>query len=159
METKKRRKAVPAVSGLESHIGFWLRYVSNHVSGAFSRLIEAEGITVSEWVALRRLFEAGDASPAELVAALGMTKGAISKVVTRLQDKGLVTRDALDADARARRVALTAAGRALVPRLAGLADQNDAAFFGHLPASRRRELVQILRELVDVHGLAQLPLA
>lgn len=158
-KTAKRKKQTDPVSGLEAHAGFWLRFVSNHVSAEFSRLMEGEGISVSEWVALRRLFDAGEAAPSELMSALGMTKGAISKVVTRLEEKGLVTRAALDDDARARKISLAAAGRALVPRLAALADQNDEIFFGPLSPSRREQLVEILKELVDVHQLRQVPLS
>lgn len=159
MEIKKGKKQALLVSGLEAHAGFWLRFVSNHVSAEFSRLMEAEGISVSEWVALRQLFDAGEAAPSELMSALGMTKGAISKVVTRLEEKGLVTRAALDDDARARKISLTASGRALVPRLAVLADQNDENFFGPLTAERREQLVGILKELADVHQLRQFPLS
>lgn len=88
--------ATPApVSQLESHLGFWLRFVSNHVSGEFKRLVEANGVSVSEWVALRQLYNAGEATATELMDALGMTKGAVSKIITRLQDKGLVSRAAV----------------------------------------------------------------
>ena len=40
------------ISSLESHIGFWLRFVSNHVSNRFALLVEKEGVSISEWVAL-----------------------------------------------------------------------------------------------------------
>ena len=52
------------------------------------------------------------------MASLGMTKGAVSKVMSRLQDKRLVRRASHAADARAQVLALTRAGRALVPALA-----------------------------------------
>ena len=61
-QPRHSRKAVnPAasrsqVSELESHLGFWLRYASNHVSGEFQKQVEVNGVSVSEWVALRRLF-------------------------------------------------------------------------------------------------------
>ena len=145
------------VSSLESHIGFWLRYVSNHVSGQFKLAVEARGVSVSEWVALRHLYECGNCSPAALLAALGMTKGAVSKIVSRLADKGLVSRAASEADGRAQSIILSAAGRRLVPKLARLADENDAAFFGHLPAARRRELIALMQDVVRLHQLKQVP--
>ena len=40
-------------STLEAHVGYWLRFVSNHVSQAFRRKVEARGVSVSEWVAMR----------------------------------------------------------------------------------------------------------
>ena len=35
-----------AVSDLKSHIGFWMRFVSNHVSQAFAAQLLRTGITV-----------------------------------------------------------------------------------------------------------------
>ena len=151
--------AATPVSPLDAHLGFWMRSVSNQVSAEFARAVEARGVSVSEWVALRTLYDAPEATHAALVAALGMTKGAVSKVVSRLQYKGLVTRAAHDADARAQVLALTRAGRALVPALARDADANDQRFFGHLSATQRRQLMALLREMVRLHGLEQVPVA
>lgn len=148
------------VSPLEAHVGFWLRFVSNHVSGRFKGEVEAAGVTVSEWVALSTLH--GSREPLgpttrELIDALGMTKGAISKVVNKLEEKGLAVRQTDRDDARAQRVVLTASGRRLVPRIAKIADENDAMFFGALTERERSALVQTLRRLVKAHGLSQVP--
>lgn len=152
-----RRRDGAQVSDLESHVGFWLRFVSNHVSGRFGRLIEDRGLTVSEWVALRRLLATGPSTTSALIDALGMTKGAVTKVVDRLVAKRLVARTLEPSDGRIQRVALTRAGRALVPQLAALADENDAHFFGHLPARERAALIDSLREIVGRHDLRRVP--
>ncbi len=157
-KTASTRKATAApVSQLESHLGFWLRFVSNHVSSEFKRLVESNGVSVSEWVALRQLYSAGEATATELMDALGMTKGAVSKIITRLQGKGLVTRAAVDADRRAQQIVLSVAGRKLVPRLARLADENDEAFFGHMEPALRAQLTTVLQDIVRTHQLKQLP--
>jgi DNA-binding MarR family transcriptional regulator len=136
-----------------------MRFVSNQVSAEFERAVEARGVSLSEWVALRALYDQAESTHAALMAALGMTKGAVSKVVSRLQDKGLVTRAAHDADARAQVLVLTRAGRALVPALARDADANDDRFFGHLSAGQRRDLRALLQEMVRLHRLEQVPVA
>jgi len=145
------------VSHLESHLGFWLRFVSNHVSGRFARLMEENGVSVSEWVALRQLYDAGEASAAQLMDALGMTKGAVSKIITRLEQKGLAQREGSAADGRAQVIVLTRSGSALVPKLAALADQNDELFFSALNGQQRRMLMQMMQQLVRVHELKQVP--
>ena len=43
-----RSLAKPAA--LENHTGFWLRFVSNHVSHGFARKVAGSGVTVAEWV-------------------------------------------------------------------------------------------------------------
>jgi len=151
------RSAIQGVSDLESHLGFWLRFVSNHVSGRFKRLVEEAGVSVSEWVALRTLYAADSSTARNLALSLGMTKGAVSKVLDRLERKKLVRRLADPDDGRAQRIALTAAGRRLVPALAALADANDEHFFGQLSPDARQALAETLRELVHTHQLSEVP--
>jgi len=155
--TSRKTKHTP--SPLEAHLGFWLRFVSNHVSIRFQQLLEEKGVTVTEWVALRTLWSQIDTTHAELIQALGMTKGAASKVITRLEEKGLAERQLAEGRARAQCLALTAAGKALVPKLAALADANDAHFFGHLPAKEREALSQTMQALVQHHQLKEIPTA
>jgi DNA-binding MarR family transcriptional regulator len=145
------------VSSVEAHLGYWMRFVSNRVSEEFRIAVEAVGVSVSEWVALRTLYDSVDANHGSLTQALGMTKGAVSKLIARLEEKGLIDRQTVQADARQIGLRLTAAGKALVPRLATLADKNDERFFGHLSAARRRELRQLLEEIVTIHQLSEVP--
>lgn len=142
---------------LEAHLGFWLRFVSNHVSMRFRQLLEARGVAVTEWVALRTLLNRNGTSHAELIAALGMTKGAASKVISRLEAKGLARRQLAEGRAREQVLVLTPLGKALVPRLAALADANDEHFFGHLPAASRKALMEALQALVKHHQLKDIP--
>lgn len=149
------RPAAAPPSPLDAHLGFWLRRVSNRVSGQFREAVEAAGSSVTEWVALRQLYE-GASTHAALGAALGMTKGAVSKVVSRLEAQGLVERRARG-DARGQALALTTSGSRLVPRLARLADRNDKAFFACLGERRRAELMATLRELASEHRVDVVP--
>jgi DNA-binding MarR family transcriptional regulator len=153
------RKKRTSPSALEAHLGFWLRFVSNHVSSRFQQLLEDKGVTVTEWVALRTLWSRDETTHAELIRALGMTKGAASKVVSRLEEKGLAGRQLADGRAREQSLSLTTAGKDLVPLLASLADANDAHFFGHLPAAERDALNEAMKALVQHHQLKEIPTA
>ncbi|MGH8111845.1 MAG: MarR family winged helix-turn-helix transcriptional regulator [Rhodanobacteraceae bacterium] len=145
------------VPDLTAHLGYWLRYVSNHVSQAFARRVEANGVTVAEWVLMRRLLDEKKISPSRLADGIGMTRGAITKLADRLIAKSLVERVAHPEDGRAQMLSLTAAGRALVPKLAALADANEAEFFDHLSDKDRAALLRIFRGIVRKHGLKSLP--
>ncbi|KQV65112.1 MarR family transcriptional regulator [Rhizobium sp. Root1220] len=145
------------VSDLTSHLGYWLRYVSNHVSHEFARKLEERGVTVAEWVLLRGLYDIKPASPSHVAERLGMTRGAISKLADRLIDKRLVERRANPDDARAQTLSLTQGGRALVPELASLADKNDSEFFGHLSLGERQLIQRILEDVVKRRDLKAIP--
>ncbi len=146
------------VSPLEKHLGYWLRYVSNQVSNAFEARMAAQGVSVAEWVILRELFDI-DMAPSLLAEKIGMTRGAITKIADRLIAKNLVTRTAAEDDRRYQALGLTKDGRKLVPKLAALADENDAAFFGHLTAAERKTVETAMRGIVRRHGLKSIPIA
>jgi DNA-binding MarR family transcriptional regulator len=151
------RAAVGPVSDLRKHAGFWLRFVSNHVSQAFARKLLDSGVTVAAWVVLREMYGQQEMSSSALADRIGMTRGATSKLVDRLVGKALVTRQDRSDDRRFQDIALTPAGQRLVPSLAALADQNDEEFFQPLSAKERENLIAILKKLVQAHGLYKLP--
>jgi DNA-binding MarR family transcriptional regulator len=144
-------------SDLTDHLGYWLRYVSNHVSQAFARKVEAHGVTVAEWVLMRELLDDEALAPSRLADRMGMTRGAITKLADRLIAKSMLTRKADPGDGRAQTLALTVKGRRLVPELAALADANDAEFFDHLAPKDRAALLRILRGIVEKRGLRSVP--
>ncbi len=148
---------LPPASPLEAHLGYWLRFVSNQVSDAFSRKVAACGVTVAEWVVLRELYDGDSFAPSVLAEKIGMTRGGISKLADRLIAKALVTRTTSAEDRRYQALALTVKGRALVPRLAALADENDAEFFGHLKPVERLRIENAMRDIVRRYGFKSVP--
>jgi DNA-binding MarR family transcriptional regulator len=155
----KREQRSAGVSELQSHIGFWMRFVSNHVSQGFAQRLVASGVTVAEWVVLREMFGEEEMAPSGLAERMGMTRGAISKLVERLVGKRLVSREGSSEDRRFQTIALTAAGRRVVPSLAKIADENDVEFFSALSLREREVLVKTLKKLVEANGLSKIPVA
>ena len=151
--------AKPSVSHLASHLGYWLRYVSNHVSHSFARKLEGEDVTVAEWAILRALYGEAAVAPSRLADQMGLSRGAISKLADRLIAKGLVTREDSKEDGRAHTLSLSPAGRQLVPVLSALADQNDAEFFDHLTADERSTVERVLKAVVERRRLTTIPTA
>ncbi|HEY5083772.1 MAG TPA: MarR family transcriptional regulator, partial [Rhizomicrobium sp.] len=94
-------KSTRPASDLTAHLGYWLRFVSNHVSQAFARKVESRGATVAEWVLMRGLFGVEALAPSRLAERMGMTRGAITKLADRLIAKSLAARKASRDDGRA----------------------------------------------------------
>lgn len=149
--------ATPPVTDLTSHIGFWLRMVSNHVSHAFAAKLADKGVTVAEWSLLRTLFGREPMPPSRIAEEMGMTRGAISKLADRLIAKSLLIRAASPDDGRAQTLTLTASGVDLVPDLAALADRNDAEFFDCLSTEEHALLEQLLKNLAERRRMTAFP--
>lgn len=153
----KPKKIEP--SKLTDHVGYWMRLVSNSVSYSFARKLDASGVTVAEWVVLREMYSKVETtSPSEIAEITNLSRGAISKLVTRLLDKKLVSRKESAGDRRYQDIELTDQGRALVPKLVKLADQNDEAFFSCLSAHDRKELKSLLQKVAAHHQIKAVPI-
>jgi DNA-binding MarR family transcriptional regulator len=142
---------------LESHLGYWLRLVSNQISAAFARALQARGLSVAEWVAVSQIDAAPGLNCADLAGAMGMTRGAISKILDKLQDKEWISRTVSDVDNRIQLLSLTRRGRRLLPELTRIADGNDAHFFAALGAEDRAALRSLLRKVADAHQMSTPP--
>ena len=139
--------AKPDNCALEVHLGYWLRRVSNHVSGTFAKALQERQVSVAEWVVLSQVEEHPEIRPAELAETIGLTRGAISKVLDKLEDKKWLTRKTLEADNRGQLLYLTQQGRRILPELREIAGRNDRRFFDCLNTREKMTLGQVLRKL------------
>lgn len=153
METK----TPPPSSTLESHLGYWLRRVSNHVSGEFKRALHTRRTSVAEWVVLCQVQERPGITPGELAQALALTRGAVSKVIDKLEAKRWITGATSAQDNRVRLYALTRQGSRVLPELRQIADRNDEKFFSVLPQHERATLHRLLSTLIERHAIQTVP--
>ena len=144
-------------ASLDSHLGYWMRLVSNRVSGEFARLLALHDVSVAEWVALRQLHDHKLLSPSELAHGMGMTQGAISKIADKLTSKGWIAIEENLDDRRGRFIQLTESGRHRVPELAAIANENDRRFFGPLTKMEQSDLRRLLIRLSEIHHLDDIP--
>lgn len=149
--------SIQPAPALEAHLGYWVRLVSNRISGTFSRALQEQGVSVAEWVALNQLGSGAPLSPAGLADAMGMTRGGISKVLDKLQFKGWISRTTSQEDNRVQLLAVTRRGKRVLPELTTIADSNDERFFGALDATERATLRKLLQKLADTHQMHNIP--
>jgi len=106
------------------------------------------GVTVAQAAALEALGTEGPLRLGELSRRLGITPSTLTRNLARLEESGLVAREADPADARSARVALTARGakaaRAVEEQEAGFARQ----VIERIPAGRRTAVVEALGDLL-----------
>ncbi|HTJ91803.1 MAG TPA: MarR family transcriptional regulator [Pararobbsia sp.] len=152
-----RATSTASASALEAHLGYWVRLVSNHISGAFARALQEQGLSVAEWVALNQIENGTALTPAVLADAMGMTRGAISKVLDKLESKEWISRATSQEDNRVQRLAATRQGKRVLPELTSIADGSDEHFFGVLEAAERATLRKLLKKLADMHQMHNIP--
>ncbi|HEY0790758.1 MAG TPA: MarR family transcriptional regulator [Chthoniobacterales bacterium] len=160
MEIQTRKPAACAsasFSGLEAHLGYWLRLVSNHVSNRFKRALLAQQVSVAEWVLLRQLHARPEMIPGELAEALALTRGAVSKVLDKVEAKSWIKRTTQPQDNRVQLLSITDQGRRVLPTLAAIADHNDRHFFDCLDPAEQESLRCLLQKVADFHQIRNVP--
>lgn len=155
--TRAHGSSGPPAAALEAHLGYWLRLVSNEVSRAFERALQKRNISVAEWVAINQLAAETGLTAAKLAATMGMTRGAISKVLDKLASKKLISRSVSPLDGRVQFLSLTEQARRILPELTNIADGNDGYFFSTLNSNEKAALRNLLRKLAGVHQITRIP--
>jgi len=154
---RNQKTPVQSLSALDIHLGYWLRLVSNRVSSNFGRALQERSVSVAEWVALNQIQRCADVTPATLAEAMGMTRGAISKILDKLQEKKWISRITSEEDKRSWFLSLTPQGRCVLPELTAIADENDEHFFGILDPGEQTALRGLLSKLAKLHRISTVP--
>ena len=111
------------------------------------------GIGAAQLFVLQRLAAAPGLSLNELAARTFTHQSSVSVVVSRLVDRGLLTRTRGGDDGRRIAISATPAGRALLARAPAAAQERLLAGLGLMGARPRRELADLLGRLVDLMAL------
>jgi DNA-binding MarR family transcriptional regulator/N-acetylglutamate synthase-like GNAT family acetyltransferase len=134
------------------------RFFTQHVGAIDARFLNTDASLPEA----RLLFEIARREPVTanvLQGVLGLDRGYLSRLIARIETRGLITRHRMDDDGRARSVALTPAGREAF----SLIDQRQRAAVAHdlgrLSPVEQDDLVQALtkaRLLLDRQGAGDL---
>ncbi|MGH9537084.1 MAG: MarR family transcriptional regulator [Terriglobales bacterium] len=106
---------------------------------------------------LRELHKRGQGAPGELAATVGLTRGAVSKIIDKLEAKGSVQTKGKEGDNRFRVLFLTRSGLRSLPILARTADRNDESFFDCLRAREKIVLRELLVKIAEHNRIHDLP--
>ena len=124
------------------------RVLQSMVQQIDARLGE-DGLTDAQWRPLLILHLKGECSPAEIARELQMDAGAVTRMIDRLERKGLCERERDSQDRRVVHVALTAEGRRIARLVPGvLAEVHN----GHLVDFSHDEWQQLMQLLTRVLG-------
>ncbi len=124
-----------------------LRLAAGRLAVAEAAACRALGVTAAEALLLRELHAAGAVAPSVLADRLGMTRGAVTKLVDRLKAKQYLVRAKGRGDGRMQTIALTGAGARLVPELDAVAAGVEGSVFGQLDAASRMGLAKGLTKI------------
>ncbi|HZX38695.1 MAG TPA: MarR family transcriptional regulator [Streptomyces sp.] len=119
-EDPTERTETPGSLLLDDQLCFALYAAQRAVTAAYRPLLDELGLTYPQYLVLLVLWERGETTIKDLVAALHLDYGTVSPLLKRLESAGLVGRERSAADERSVLVAPTARGQELRSRAAAV---------------------------------------
>ena len=135
----------PAVS--ENALCLLLSRITSALYTAIGHDLAEFGVTAHQWPVLVLTHEGRANRPSELARLIGIDRGAVTRLVDRLVDKGLVERIDDPGDLRAARIELTERGKTLVPVLMNIVAARYDATLAHLDPAERSPITNMLERL------------
>jgi DNA-binding MarR family transcriptional regulator len=141
------------ISGLYDHAGYWLSRLQAEMHGRLERRLAEHGVTAAQWGVLIALHQGASNTVRGLASFLAVDGGAVTRLIDRLEGKGLVARRVDRADRRSVLLSLSEAGRALIGPLIQAVDEHDAEILQGLSSSERRQFLGALSRLLSAQGI------
>ena len=101
----------------DDSVGFLLGRLKGRMAAQLDAELRALDIRAPQWVVLMRIANGYARTSAELCRAFNYDTGSMTRMLDRLEEKGLIQRERSQEDRRIVTLALTAAGLALYPQL------------------------------------------
>lgn len=110
------------------------------------------GLYSSEWAVLNFVANHDSFPQSDIAAALEIEGAAISKTLSKMEQKGLIVRTSSQ-DKREKRISLTEKGRELYPLAAQAAGNHRSAVLAGLSRDDRRQMLSFIQSMLDrIHG-------
>ncbi|MBS0313820.1 MAG: MarR family transcriptional regulator [Burkholderiales bacterium] len=131
--------------GAQQSVGYLMKRVVLSIAGQVDRRLGPHGLTSAQWGPLMHLRRAGGATVVELARWQNLDAGAMTRLLDRLERKGLCRRRRSESDRRVVNVELTPAGADAIERVPEILSAVQSA---HLAGFSEDERI-VLRSLLE----------
>ncbi|WP_342617942.1 MarR family transcriptional regulator [Rhodoferax sp. GW822-FHT02A01] len=104
----------------EDSVGYLMRQIINMVGQEVERQLAHTDLTNAQWVPLYKLYRGETSTVAELARQCNLDAGAMTRMLDRLEAKGLCRRVRSESDRRVVNIELTPAGKQAAEQIPGI---------------------------------------
>ncbi|HWA30869.1 MAG TPA: MarR family transcriptional regulator [Rhizomicrobium sp.] len=141
--TSKVRKANGGFE-LEEAPSYLMRRCQQLLGDLYAREANGRDLTRQQYMVLAALEHNDGASQTALVEMTNIDRSTLAEMVRRMMDRGLLSRERTEEDARANSVAITPLGRKALKSARAASDRAERALLEALPAAERGRFVKSL---------------
>ncbi len=141
-------------SDMELHSSsiYWLGRLATQMQESFNGSVAEYDVSWAQWMVLNAVYFEKAKTPAQIAQHIGVDRSAITRLVDRLEAKGLVLRSRENADRRSINIELTSKGRNLIPVLLDSAQTHEQRFFELLNENEQQNFFRGLSVLLTATG-------
>ena len=132
--------------------GHLIRRLNQISQGLFQEEAGAHGLTSVQFAALNMIREVPGIDQVRLSSLIAFDKTTIVKVLDRIEQKGLITRERSLVDRRSNQLHVTDEGQKLLKQVQPLWDRSDRRIVAPLSTSEQRKFMELLSRLVQVNN-------
>ena len=138
----------PASYCAEESVGYLMKRIMWSIVYQADKRLDQHGLTSAQWGPLLRLHNAGRSTVAELARWLNVDAGAMTRLLDRLEKKGLCKRVRSTEDRRVVQVELTPAGEAAIVEVPGVLAEVMNAHLGGFSKTEWQALKNYLQRMI-----------
>ncbi len=143
----------PTSFTLDDSLGRYIHLLNQYKDRLLNEHPSMHGITAAQFKVLLLLFRHGKMTPGSLRQLLQVDSAAITRMLDRLEEKGLVCRSHNTADRRSIDIALTGQGDEFARHIPGIAADTLNRLTDALNEDETRELIRLMRRVLVSGGM------
>jgi DNA-binding MarR family transcriptional regulator len=144
---------------LENSLTFWVSRLAGLMQESFNRDLDVLDVTWAQWLVMNLLAQESANTPAVIAQKIGVDRSAITRLVDRLEKKGMVLRRPATNDRRSVEVMLTDSGARLVSHLNDTAEQHHQRMVSSLSDEDQLSFRLLINRVLKSQGVSDLRVA
>jgi len=134
---------------LDHGIGFLVRLIETRATALYEQLTEQNEITPRQFGAMLTLYQRGTLTLTELATHIRVDRSTLGEMINRMAERGLIRKEANDADRRSATITLGKAGEQALLRLVAGAAQLQEELLAPVPAKDRAHFLRCLKLVAE----------
>jgi DNA-binding MarR family transcriptional regulator len=130
-------------------VGYLMRRILSAVAGAVERELEPTGLTHAQWIPLFKMYAHPGVTVAELARQCELDAGSMTRLLDRLEAKGLCQRERSSEDRRVVQLLLTPQGHAVAEQIPGALSRAQNAYLAGFSREEWLLLKSFLARILD----------
>jgi DNA-binding MarR family transcriptional regulator len=147
-----KRKPAPEIARslkLDHGLGFLVRLLETRATALYEQLTGQNEITPRQFGAMLTLYQRGTMTLTELATHIRVDRSTLGEMIKRMSDRGLIRKEANDADRRSATVSLAKPGEQALLRLVAGAAQLQEELLAPLPAEDRAHFLRCIKLVAE----------